>query len=69
MDSFYTQSPHTLTNEQMAILAAVALEEFGARQRHLLDEVLLRITRSVRAAQGKYRLDNVWVEINDHGLL
>jgi hypothetical protein len=31
MDSSDTQSRHTLTDEQMAILVAVVLEEFGAR--------------------------------------
>jgi hypothetical protein len=30
MDSYNTQSPQTLTDEQMAILVAVVLEEFGA---------------------------------------
>jgi len=29
MDSSNSQSPHTLTDEQMAILVIVVLEEFG----------------------------------------
>ena len=30
MDSYDTQSPHTLSDAQMAILVAVVLQEFGA---------------------------------------
>lgn len=38
MDSNDSQSPHTLTDEQMAILVAVVLEKFGRLLVKLNDE-------------------------------
>jgi len=44
MDSSDTQSPHALTDEQVAILVAVALEEFGAGlTRTQFNEVMLAV--------------------------
>jgi len=44
MDSSNTQSPHALTDEQVAILVAVALEEFGAGlTRTQFNEVMLAV--------------------------
>ncbi len=44
MDASDTQSTHTLTDEQMAILAAVVLQEFGAGLTQAqLNKVLLAI--------------------------
>ena len=42
MDSSDTQSPHALTDEQMAIIVAIVLEEFGAElTRAQFNEVML----------------------------
>jgi len=44
MDSSDTQSAHTLTDEQLTILASVVLQEFGPRLTHpQFDEVVLAI--------------------------
>ena len=48
MDSYDTQSPHTLTDEQMATLVMVVLQEFGARLiRRQFDEVMLAIFENI----------------------
>jgi hypothetical protein len=48
MDSSDTQSPYALTDEQMAIFVAVALEEFGAGlTRPQFDEVMRAIVEHI----------------------
>jgi hypothetical protein len=51
MDSSDTQSPHTLSDEQMAILVVVVLEEFEAGlTRMQFDEAMLAGTTYILVA-------------------
>lgn len=53
MDSSDTQSPHSLTDEQIAILVAVVLEEFGAGlTRMQFNEVMITPTSSYYGVFG-----------------